>query len=146
MHVDTAQVIVNQLARIGVKATIKLVDWPTWLADVYQGRQYEATIISVDAPTISPRGFLARYHSANRSNFVNFKSAAYDRVYDAALTELDEPKRVDLYKQAQRILSEEAASVYIQDIIGFRAFPKNSGGFVSYPLYVLDFAPIYRTR
>jgi peptide/nickel transport system substrate-binding protein len=146
MHVDTAQVIVNQLAKIGVAATIKLVDWPAWLSGVYQGRRYEATIISVDAPTISPRGFLARYHSANRSNFVNFTSPAYDRVYDAALTETDEQKRIGLYKEAQRVLSEEAASVYIQDIIGFRAFPKNSGGFVSYPLYVLDFAGIYRTR
>jgi peptide/nickel transport system substrate-binding protein len=146
MHVDTAQVIVNQLAKIGVAATIKLVDWPAWLSGVYQDRRYEATIISVDAPTISPRGFLARYHSANRSNFVNFKSPAYDRVYDAVLTETDEQKRIELYKEAQRILSGEAASVYIQDIIGFRAFPKGTGGFVSYPLYVLDFAAIYRTR
>ncbi|MDR1930437.1 MAG: ABC transporter substrate-binding protein [Treponema sp.] len=145
MHVDTAQVIVNQLDKISVAARIKLVDWPTWLSDVYQGRQYEATIISVDAPTISPRGFLARYHSANRSNFMNFTSPAYDRVYDAALTEEGEQKRIELYREAQRILSEEAAAVYIQDIIGFRAFPKNSGGFVSYPLYVLDFAPVYRT-
>jgi peptide/nickel transport system substrate-binding protein len=146
MHVDTAQVIVNQLAKIGVSVTIRLVDWPTWLQDIYQGRQYEATIISLDAPTISPRGFLARYHSANRSNFVNFRSPAYDRVYDAALTEADEQKRTELYKQAQRIISEEAAGVYIQDIVGFWAFPRNYGGFVSYPLYVLDFAAIYRTE
>jgi peptide/nickel transport system substrate-binding protein len=146
MHVDTAQVIVNQLAKIGVTAAIKLVDWATWLSVVYQGRQYEATIISLDAPTISPRGFLARYHSANRSNFVNFKSDAYDRVYDAVLTETDENKRIALYKQAQRILSEEAASVYIQDIIGFQAFPKDCDGFVNYPLYVLDFSTVYRTR
>jgi peptide/nickel transport system substrate-binding protein len=146
MHVDTAQVIVNQLAKIGIAGTIKLVDWPTWLSEVYQGRRYEATIVSLDAPTISPRGFLARYHSANRSNFVNFRSQAYDQVYDAALAEMDEDKRTALYRQAQRILSEEAASVYIQDIIGFQVFPKNSGGFRHYPLYVLDFASIYRTR
>jgi peptide/nickel transport system substrate-binding protein len=146
MHVDTAQVIVNQLAKIGVTATIKLVDWPAWLSEVYQGRRYEATIISLDSPTISPRGFLARYHSANRSNFMNFKSPAYDQVYDTVLTEIDEQKRIELYKEAQRILSAEASGVYIQDIIGFRAFPRNSGGFVNYPLFVLDFARIYRTR
>ncbi|MDR0386665.1 MAG: ABC transporter substrate-binding protein, partial [Treponema sp.] len=143
MHVDTAQVIVNQLAKIGIAATIKLVDWPAWLSGVYQGRRYEATVISVDSPTISPRGFLARYHSADRSNFVNFSSPAYDRVYDAVLTETGEQERIALYKEAQRILSGEAASVYIQDITGFRAFPKNSGGFVRYPLYVVDFAPVY---
>ncbi|MDR0376552.1 MAG: ABC transporter substrate-binding protein, partial [Spirochaetaceae bacterium] len=146
MHVDTAQVIVNQLAKIGVAAAIKLVDWPTWLSEVYQGRRYEATIISLDAPTISPRGFLARYHSANQSNFVNFTSPAYDRVYDAVLTEPGEEKRVELYQEAQRILSGEAASVYIQDIISFLAFPRNTAGFVNYPLFVLDFASIYQTR
>jgi peptide/nickel transport system substrate-binding protein len=146
MHVDTAQVIVNQLARIGVNARIKLVDWAAWLSEVYQGRRYEATIVSLDAPSISPRGFLARYHSANRSNFVNFKSDAYDRVYDAVLREPNEAQRIDLYQQAQRILSEEAASVYIQDIIGFRAFPRDVAGFVNYPLYVFDFSTVYRTR
>ncbi|MDR3129960.1 MAG: ABC transporter substrate-binding protein [Treponema sp.] len=146
MHIDAAQVIVNQLAKIGVAARIKLVDWPSWLSNVYQGRQYEATVISLDAPTISPRGFLARYHSANRSNFMNFNNPGYDRVYEAALKENNEEKRAGLYKEAQRILAEEAAGVYIQDIIGFRVFPKNTGGFVSYPLYVLDFAPVYRIR
>ncbi|MDR3146671.1 MAG: ABC transporter substrate-binding protein [Treponema sp.] len=146
MHVDTAQVIVNQLAKIGVTATIKLVDWATWLQEVYFGRHYQATIISVDAPQVSPDGFLSRYRSDSEVNFINFKSPAFDKVYDAARTEADDSVRIRLFKEAQRIVSEEAASVYIQDILGFRAFVKGYAGAISYPLYVFDLSTIYKTK
>ncbi|MDR1585999.1 MAG: ABC transporter substrate-binding protein [Treponema sp.] len=147
MHVDTAQVIVNQLSAIGVSASIKLVDWATWLSDVYRGRNYQGTIISLDANNVSPRSFLARYLSGGGSNFVNFKSAEYDRVYQAVLTETGEAERISLYKEAQRIISENAASVYIQDIVGFKVFPKGRfRGIRNYPLYVIDLSSIYRIR
>ena len=145
MHVDTAQVIVNQLADAGIRGTIRLVDWATWLSDVYRGRKYQATIISLDANSVSPRSFLSRYLSDDGGNFINFKNAEYDRVYNAALTETDENRRISLYKEAQRIISENAASVYIQDILGFMAFTKGRfGGMLNYPLYVIDFASMYR--
>jgi peptide/nickel transport system substrate-binding protein len=147
MHVDTAQVIVKQLADLGVSATIKLVDWATWLSDVYRGRNYQGTIISLDAANVSPRSFLARYLSGGGSNFVNFNSAEYDRTYHAALTETDEAKRISLYKEAQRIISDNAAGVYIQDILGFRVFPKGRfRGVLAYPLYAIDLAPVYRIQ
>ncbi|MCL2765201.1 MAG: ABC transporter substrate-binding protein [Treponema sp.] len=145
MHVDTAQVITNQLEKIGVNASIKLVDWPTWLSDVYFGRQYQATIISIDSSSVSPRGFLARYQSNNRDNFLNFNSADFDRVYNAAVTETDRSARIGYYREAQRIIIENAAGVYIQDILYFIALRGGAfGGALDYPLYVIDFASIYR--
>jgi peptide/nickel transport system substrate-binding protein len=143
MHVDTAQVIVNQLSRVGIKATIRLVDWATWLSETYRGRKYQATIISLDAANSSPRMFLSRYLSAGGSNFINFKSAEYDRTYQASLSETDEARRIALYREAQRIISDNAASVYIQDIYSFRAFPKGRyTNVLSYPVFVTDFASI----
>jgi peptide/nickel transport system substrate-binding protein len=147
MHVDTAQVLVNQLRKIGINPSIKLVDWATWLSDIYRGRQYEATIISLDGNNTSPRSFLSRYLSNAGSNFLNFKSDAYDRVYREAQIEGDEAKRVALYQEAQRIISENAASVYIQDIRSFQAFPRGRfAGVVHYPLYAVDFSTMYRTE
>jgi peptide/nickel transport system substrate-binding protein len=144
MHVDTAQVIADQLSKVGIAVSIKLVDWPTWLSDVYFGRRYQATIISLDSPVVSPKGFLSRYYSDNNSNFINFTSADFDRVYDAILVETDEARRVVLYKEAQRIISANAASVYIQDILGFKVFRANAyGGVLNYPLSVIDFAAMY---
>ena len=145
MHVDTAQVIVSQLADAGIRGTIRLVDWATWLSEVYRGRQYEATVISLDATNVSPRSFLARYLSGSDGNFLNFANPEYDRVYNAVLAEYDESRRISLYREAQRIISEDAAAVYIQDILGFRVFAGGRyGGVVNYPIFVIDFAAMYR--
>ncbi|GHU10945.1 diguanylate phosphodiesterase [Spirochaetia bacterium] len=146
MHVDTAQVLVNQLARAGITARIKQVDWATWLSDTYRGRQFETTVISFDSSNISPRGFLSRYRSSSGSNFISYKSEAFDAAYSAVLEELDDARRAALYRQMQKIMSDEAASVFIQDIEGFYALPKNFGGLVNYPLYVIDFSTVYQLR
>jgi peptide/nickel transport system substrate-binding protein len=145
MHVDTAQVIVNQLERIGVDAGIRLVDWATWLSDTYRSRNYQATIISLDGRTVSPRSYLARYYSGNSGNFMNFSNEEFERVFDAVLTETDETRRIYLYKEAQRIILSNAASVFLQDIYFFMAFRGGIfAGILNYPLYVIDFSSIYR--
>ena len=144
MHVDTAQVIAGQLAQIGIDVSIKLVDWATWLSEVYRGRQYQATIISLDSPVVSPRAFLSRYMSNSGSNFINFSNADFDEVYTAILAEPDESSRIALYRDAQRLISDNAASVYIQDILGFKAFRSGVyGGVLNYPLSADDFASMY---
>ena len=144
MHVDTAQVLVNQLAKINVRVNIRLVDWATWLSDVYRNRNYEATIISLDSSTISPQGFLGRYVSSAPGNFLNFRNEGYDNLYREILEEQDESRRILLYREAQKIISDEAAAVFIQDIFGFKVFSGGFRGAVSYPLYVIDFSTIYR--
>ena len=144
MHVDTAQVIASQLAQIGIDVRIKLVDWATWLFEVYQGRRYQATIISLDSPVFSPRAFLSRYQSESSSNFINFSNADFDEVYAAILAEQDENTRIALYREAQRIISANAASVYIQDILSFKAFRSDAyDGILIYPLSADDFASIH---
>jgi peptide/nickel transport system substrate-binding protein len=144
MHVDTAQVIAGQLAKIGIDVSIQLVDWPTWLSDVYRERKYQATIISLDSPNVSAKSFLSRYRSDSNSNFINYADTNFDRVYDAILTELNEDRRIDLYKKAQQLISDGAASVYIQDIMGFKAFRAEAyDGVLNYPLSVIDFSAMY---
>ncbi|WP_461256024.1 ABC transporter substrate-binding protein [Treponema sp. R80B11-R83G3] len=145
MHVDTAQVIVNQLDKIGIDASVKLVDWNTWLSDVYRGRSYQATIISLDSPVVSARNFLARYRSDNSGNFINFSNGEFDKTYDAILTETNEARRKQLYKSAQGIIAGNAASVFIQDILYYKVFRAGAfAGAKNYPLLVVDFSSIYR--
>jgi peptide/nickel transport system substrate-binding protein len=147
MHVDTAQVIANQLALIGVDVSIKLVDWNTWLSEVYTGKRYQATIISLDSANVSARSFLSRYQTGASGNFINFSSAEFDRVYNTILNESDYTNRIRLYREAQRVIAHEAASVFIQDILYFKAFRSDTyGGILNYPLYVIDFASIYGVK
>jgi peptide/nickel transport system substrate-binding protein len=133
---------------VGIKATIRLTDWSSWLSDVYRGRKFEATIISFDGSSVplSPRSFLGRYVSSSGSNFINFNNADYDRVYNAALLESDSANRTALYREIQHIISEHAASVYIQDIMSFKVFAVGFSGALNYPLNALDFSTIVKTN
>lgn len=145
-HIDTAEVILNELEAVGIHATIKQVDWATWLENVYQGRDYEATVISLDASLAYPTAFLSRYVSDASNNFVNFSSDAYDEVYAKAVASTDETERVELFRKLQQILSEESASVFLQDVAGFTVYNKKFAGYVNYPLYASDYSAIYRVE
>ena len=144
MHIDTAQVIVNQLARINIQAVIRLVDWASWLSDTYRNRNYEATIISLDGSTLSPQSFLSRYVSTAGGNFFNFNNDEYDRFYAGIPGEINEETRIRLYREAQKMISDQAPAVFIQDIYAFQVFSGGFRGALTYPLYVLDFSTIYR--
>ncbi len=109
-HVDTAQVIVEQLGQIGVNATINQVEWATWLSEVYAGRNYESTIIGLDAK-LAPRDVMERYHSKADNNFVNYSNEDYDIVLEQAIRTTDDEEKVTLYKEIQEILAEDAASI-----------------------------------
>lgn len=146
VHVDAAQVIKNQLAKAGITVEIESVDWSTWLNRVYKKSEFEATIVAVDGPTAFPTSFLKRYVSTASDNFVKFKSEAFDDVYSKACLETDDAEQVRLFKEAQKILSDECASVYIQDIDTVVINSPAFGGFRAYPLYVDDYSAIYKVQ
>ena len=141
-HVDTAQVLSEQLKNIGVKANIQEIEWNSWISDVYSDRKYQSTVVGVDASTLAASSLLARYVSDAGRNFTNFNSAAYDEAYANAQSTSDDKAKTDYYKECEKILSEEAASVYIQDLPEFVALNKKYTGYVFYPLYVQDISKI----
>ena len=141
-HVDTAQVIIEQLKAIGVTADIKLVEWATWLSDVYTDRKYDATIIGLDAK-LAPRDVMERYQSAAQNNFVNYNNKEYDVALNKAITTIDEQEKVVNYQKLQTLLTEDAASVYIQDPPLLVAMNKDLEGYTFYPIYVQDLSTVY---
>lgn len=145
-HVDTAQIIAEQLKEINVKATIKKVEWGEWLEKTYNGRQYDSTVISLDAAYLSPRALLGRYVSTEKSNFVNYRNSEYDDIYQKAANEIDDAKKVEYYKKLQTILNKDAASIFIQDQEKVLVLKKGLSGYKFYPTYVQDLASIYYTK
>ncbi len=141
-HVDAAQVIVELLRNVGVDAKINQVEWATWYNEVYSGREYEATIVGLDAHGLAASDMLARFQSDHAKNFVNFNSPEYDETYRKAIATVDESEQTALFKQCERILTEQAASVYLQDVASFVVLQKNVSGYRFYPLYVMDLASI----
>ncbi|MCH5273431.1 MAG: ABC transporter substrate-binding protein [Lachnospiraceae bacterium] len=140
-HVATAQVLVGQYEKIGVKVEIRLIEWPAWLTEVYRSRDYEATIVALDA-ALAPSDVLKRYVSSASNNFVNYKSEQFDELFAKALASTVESEKAAYYKEIQTLLTEDAASVYLQDAAKLVAVNKRFTNFLFYPVYVLDMAAI----
>ena len=141
-HIDTAQVIAEQLRQIGVTANIQLIEWNSWLFDVYSGRNYEATVIGVDASSLTAAAMLERFRSDADNNFTNYSNPEYDKLYNEILAEKDDDKRTKMYGELQEILCDDAANIYIQDMAEFVAISNKLDGYTFYPMYVQDFSKI----
>ncbi|MCR5687501.1 MAG: ABC transporter substrate-binding protein [Lachnospiraceae bacterium] len=141
-HVEAAQVVSQQLKEIGVNAEIKLVEWNTWLSDVYAGRNYEATLIGVDASSLTATAMLDRFVSDADNNFTNYSNAEYDELFKSLYQAPTEESRIEIYKELQKNLADNAANIYIQDMTEFVALSDKYEGYVYYPMYVQDFAKL----
>jgi peptide/nickel transport system substrate-binding protein len=142
-HVDTAQVIAEELKNIGINVTIKPIEWESWLEDVYGARNYQSTVVGVDAANLSARAMLERFTSDASGNFINFKDKEYDQIFKEATSITDVEKQTELYKKLEGILAEKAANVYIQDLANLVAVSDRFDGYTFYPLYVQDMSTIY---
>ena len=144
-HMDTAEVLVQQLAQIGINAAIEPIEWESWVSDVYAGRQFQSTVVGVDASTMTARALLERFTSDYGKNFINYNNAEYDALFQQTLTAYDDAEQTAIYKQMLANLTENAANVYIQDLADLVAVRKGVEGVTFYPIYVLDLANLHYT-
>ena len=145
-HMDTAEVVAEQLREAGINVTIQPVEWSTWLDTIYNGRQFQATVVGVDAANMTARAMLERFTSDYGKNFINYNNPAYDALFQKAINAQDEAGQTDLYKQMETMLADTAANVYIQDLCDLVAMRQDLGGLKFYPIYVLDLSTVYLTQ
>ena len=142
-HVDTATVIVEQLKEVGVEAKLELVEWETWLSEVYAGRNFEATLVGFDASTLTASAMLARWVTGDGKNMIGYSNPDYDAAYAAARDPAPtEEEQTAYYRQCLEILSDTAANVYLQDLADFVAINPALTGYAFYPLYVMDMSTL----
>ena len=137
---------IHQLREAGIRVTIQPVEWSTWLDTIYNGRQFQATVVGVDAANMTARAMLERFTSDYAKNFINYSNPAYDALFQQAINATDEAAQTDLYKQMETMLADTAANVYIQDLSDLVAMRQDLGGLKFYPIYVLDLSTVYLTQ
>ncbi len=142
IHVDAAQVAAEQFRAIGVNVTVEQVDWATWVKDVYQGRNFEATVCGFDASTLTARAMLERFTTGNAKNFINYSNPEYDAAFADALSAKNDDVQTKAYLEMEGILAKDAANVYIQDLVDFVALREGLTGYRFYPIYVMDMSTV----
>ena len=141
-HVDTAEVVAQQLRAIGVNVIIQQVEWQTWYDETYKGRNYQATIVGLDASNMTARAMLERFTSTSSKNFTNYNNPAYDALFQQAVTATDDAAQTAVYKDMQKMLTETAANLYIQDLCDLVVMRHDMTGLNFYPTFVMDLSTV----
>ncbi|MCB9946375.1 MAG: ABC transporter substrate-binding protein [Rhodospirillaceae bacterium] len=101
------EVIQAQLAEIGVRVTLEPVEWAQWLEQAFRGFDYDMTIVSHTEPL--DIGIYAR----GDDYYFGYHSDAFDAVIAELDATADPDARNRLYDEAQRLLADDEAAVFL---------------------------------
>jgi len=100
------EVIAAQLAKIGINVKIQNVEWAQWLSGTYGNKDYDLSIVSHVEPFD-----LGNYAKADY--YWQYQSKDFNTVYDKIKTTGNVAERNKLLGDAQRILANDAANVFL---------------------------------
>ncbi len=106
---DGGQIVASQLREIGIELEIIPVEWADWLSQVFTEKNYDLTIVSHTEPND-----IDIY--ARKDYYFNYDNPAFDKVIDELNLTSDEARRTDLYKQAQKILADDAVNGFLFEL------------------------------
>lgn len=130
-----AEVIQKNLADIGVTAKIVSHEWATYL-DLAEKGEADAFMLGWTGDNGDPDNFLYALldeDNIGSNNYTYFKNDETHKLLIEAQTEIDEEKRIALYKEAQEILHDEAPWVPLAHSIPLLAGSKDIKGFLPHP-------------
>lgn len=140
IHVDTGQIIADQLSKVGITANVEIMEWGQWLSEVYSGKKYDMTVVALSG-RLDSRYFLKRYRSDSK-DFVSLITGEVDTLLDQAAKETDPAKRKEIFKQMQLILAEKLPAVYIQTPHKLFGMASSVQGFRIYPIDIYEYKDV----
>jgi ABC-type transport system substrate-binding protein len=139
-----AQMIQQDWARIGVKATIHTYEWGEYLKRSKQG-EHDVYMSGWTGDTGDADDFLTpNLTCAASSDGVKFCNAEFDKLVTEARGTTDVAKRLKLYEQAQVVFKRERPWITMAHSTIYIPMLKDVQGFMMLPNGGVDFENVYR--
>jgi peptide/nickel transport system substrate-binding protein len=139
--VAMATVMQSNLKAVGVTVTLQTMEWGAYLAKL---RSKEQDLFALSWMAGSEDPDMVMYpllHSSqwtpNGPNRALYKNDKFDELLAQARQTTDQPKRAALYREAQKILVEDAPWVFVDHEVQIAAMSKRVQGFKLHPSFDL---------
>jgi peptide/nickel transport system substrate-binding protein len=100
------EVIVAELAKIGITVKVQNVEWAQWLSGTYGNKDYDLTIVSHAEPFD-----LGNY--AKSDYYWGYQSKEFNALFDKIKTTANPAERAKLLGEAQKMLAADAANGFL---------------------------------
>lgn len=105
----------DELKRHGISVTVRQLDWTIFLDDV-RNHKFDAMVLGWAMSVRDPDSFQV-WHSSQAenkgSNMISYKNARVDKILEEYRREFDPKKRIELYREFQRILHDEQPYTFL---------------------------------
>ena len=112
---SVALILQDELRKHGIDVSVREIDWTIFLGDV-KARKFDAVILGWAMSVSEPDAYQVWHssQSANQgSNHISYKNERVDRILEQYRREFDPNKRIELYREFQRILSDEQPYTFL---------------------------------
>lgn len=110
LHVKAGEMYQAMLTEVGLNVKIKLVDWSTWISDVYRGAKYDLTVIG-HTGKLDPDGTLGGYGTKGR--YVKWINPRAAELIKEAKTVSGFDNRKKLYDEVLKLMAEEVPFMFL---------------------------------
>ena len=130
--VRAAQVIQQQLAEIGITATINAPEWSEWL-ELEGNFKYDAYICNWNALIDADQYYYLQHKSDQVFNFTGYNNPEFDELVTDGRSISDFDERYQIYEQLNQMLVDDAPYIYMYNKLEVRAYAPYVKGFVTRP-------------
>ena len=123
-----ATVLQQQLAQIGINASINSLEWSEWL-DKEGNFNYDAYICNWNGLIDADQYYYLQHHTGLYFNFTGYSNPEFDKLVDEGRSISDFDQRYQIYEKANKILVDDAPYVYMYNKLEIRAYRNYVKGF-----------------
>ncbi|MBI1979579.1 MAG: peptide-binding protein [Elusimicrobia bacterium] len=137
----TAEILQQQLKKIGIKMQIRIVEWSTFIKNFIDKRQFEAVILGW---ALSPDPDIYNiWHSSQKKdgqyNFVSYDNPEVDRLLEEGRRSFNLEKRKQIYQKVHTLIHDDIPYIFLyypdflpvvqERFVGPKVVPISSFGF-----------------
>jgi peptide/nickel transport system substrate-binding protein len=130
------EMLSSELARVGVKATVRPLEWAAFLERIEAGN-FEAASLASSASDPNPDPFPFWHSSQWPPRGLNsgyYKNPEADRLMEEARREMNEDARLKIYQRLHALFRDDAPAIFVTNASAKFAFARGIGGLATSPL------------
>jgi peptide/nickel transport system substrate-binding protein len=141
---EVAAILQQDLKSLGVEMKTQPMEWATW-QERSRKHEFQANIAAWGTgayPDISENIWHSKYYSVEGGrNYVGYKNPRVDELFEAAVKEFDEAKRMKMFAEIQKLIYEDQPYTFLWNRPTLWGFNRRLRGVVFSPRGVLHFDP-----
>jgi len=115
MRKKTGEIIQRHLSKIGIRVSLRIIEWAAFLSQFIDKRDFDATLLGWNI--VPDPNLLNVWHSSKTGegglNFVSFQNEEADQMLEMGVRTFDQRERKKYYDRFQEILAEEQPYTFL---------------------------------